>query len=139
MPSSPASSSSSADPAHQPPRISRPHRCNDRVEDVVQVRNNGRKGKFSLFFSIALFRFLNTSTSTSTSTSCSQKKKKKKTPQAFVSLRLDLLRPALSTLVECLRSEPGSEPQSSYQVLKDGGKFLKERVIDSDGKIVDEK
>ena len=59
--------------------------------------------------------------------------------QAFVSLRLDLLRPALSTLVECLRSEPGSEPRGAYQVLKEGSKFLKERVIDADGKIVDEK
>jgi len=59
--------------------------------------------------------------------------------QAFVSLRLDLLRPALSTLVDCLRSEPGSEPRGSYQVLKEGSKFLKERVIDEDGKIVNEK
>ena len=59
--------------------------------------------------------------------------------QAFVSLRLDLLRPALSTLVDCLRSEPGSEPRGSYQVLKEGSKFLKERVIDSDGKIVEDK
>jgi hypothetical protein len=57
-------------------------------------------------------------------------------PQAFVSLRLDLLRPALSTLFECLRSEPGSEPRGSYQVLKEGSAFLKERVIDGDGKII---
>jgi len=51
------------------------------------------------------------------------------TCQAFVSLRLDLFRPALSTLIECLRSEPGSEPKKPYQVLKDGKPFLEERVV----------
>lgn len=136
--SSPASSSS-ADPAHQPPRVSRPHRCNDRIEDVVQVRENRRKNVFSLlaFFQLLFFVF---------SIPRPQPPLKKKTisssslQKAFVSLRLDLLRPALSTLVDCLRSEPGSEPRGSYQVLKEGSKFLKERVIDSDGKtVVDEK
>ena len=127
---SPAASSSSADPAHQPPRVSRPHRCNDRVEDVLQVRENSRAKKRSLF-SNALLLSPRPPLSFSSSLSLPSF-------QAFVSLRLDLLRPALSTLVDCLRSEPGSEPRGPYQVLKEGSKFLRERVIDADGKVVEE-
>lgn len=66
MASSPASSSSSsADPKHQPPRVSRPHRCNDRVEDVVQVntrRERTTKNQISIAFFLSLFVSFSTST-----------------------------------------------------------------------------